>query len=217
MPDFSNNTVILLDISVDDYSFFSLSLDWRAHLEAIPCPGCAKRGRFAKHGSYHKYHYQHSIEILRVRCRGCGCTHALIPAFSLPGTSIGSKEAEEYLQARAGGEGRGGGGGQLVEHGMSGSYPKGLERMFATAVGRAKALFPGAADESLSGLPWVFAAVGPTVQPLVALNRFCLAQGVNAVCFCRASILVFSSRRGGARISHTPGSAAAASPCLHSG
>jgi hypothetical protein len=217
MPDFSNNTVILLDIPIDDYNGFSLSLDWRTHLESIACPACAQTGQFARHGSYHKYHYGRSLEILRVRCRGCRCTHALIPAFSLPGTSIGSKEAEEYLKARAGGAGRGRAGRELVEQGMSGSYPKSLERMFTTAVGRAKALFPQAADERLSGLPWVFAAVGPTVQPLVALNRFCLARRVNAVCFCRASILVFPSRRGGARISHNPGSAPAPSPCLHSG
>jgi hypothetical protein len=217
MPDFSNNTVILLDIPIDDYSFFSLSLDWRARLESMPCPGCAKTGQFARHGSYHKFHYHHSIQILRVRCRGCGCTHALIPTFSLPGTSIGSKEAEEYLKARADGEGRGRAGRELVEHGMSGRYPKSLDRMFSTAVRRAKALFPHAADERLSGLPWVFVALGSAERPLVELNLFCLSRGVNAVCFCRASILVFPSRRGRARISHNPGSAAPAIPCLHSG
>jgi hypothetical protein len=40
---------------------------------------------------------------------------------------------------------------------------------------------------------------------------------VNAVCFCRASILVFPSRRGRTRISHKPGSAAPPIPCLHYG
>lgn len=217
MPDFSNNTVILLDIPVDDYSFFSLSLGWRAHLESVACPGCAQSGQFARHGSYHKYHYHQRIQILRVRCRGCGCTHALMPAFSLPGTSIGSKEAEGYLKARADGEGRGRAGRELVEHGMSVHYPKSLDRMFSTAVRRAKALFPQAADERLSGLPWVFAALGSAEQPLVAVNHFCLSRGVNAVCFCRASILVFPSRRGAASISHKGGSAALPSPCLHSG
>jgi hypothetical protein len=217
MPDFSNNTVILLDIPIDDYSFFSLSLDWRAHLESMACPACAQIGQFARHGSYHKYHYHQRLQILRVRCRRCGCTHALIPAFSLPGTSIGSTEAEEYLKARAGGAGRGRAGRELVEHGMSGSYPKSLDRMFSTAVRRAKALFPQAADERLLGLPWVFAAVGSAERPLVELNRFCLSRGVNAVCFCRASILVFPSRRGRARISHEPGSAAPPIPCLHYG
>lgn len=218
MPDFSNNTVILLDISVDDYSFFSLSLDWRAHLESVACPACSQTGQFARHGNYHKYHYQRSIQILRVRCRGCGCTHALIPAFSLPGTSIGSQEAEGYLKARAaGGEGRGRAGRELVQQGMSGRYPKSLDQMFGTAVRRAKAFFPQAADERLSGLPWVCAALGSAERPLVELNRFCLSRGVNAVCFCRASILIFPSRRDGARVSHKTGSATPAIHYLHSG
>ena len=186
-------------------------------MQFIACPACAQTGQFARHGYYHKYHYQRSIQILRVRCRGCGCTHALIPTFSLPGTSIGSKQAEDYLKARAGGEGRGRAGRELVRYGMSGSYPKSLDLMFSTAVRRAKALFPQAADERLSGLPWVFAAVGSAERPLVELNRFCLSRGLNAVCFCRTSILVFPSRRRGARISHKAGSAAPPMPCLHSG
>lgn len=216
-PDSTNDTVILIDIPARDYSFFEFSVEWQARLEFIHCPACGERGQFGRHGCYHKYHYQNMISILRVRCRRCGCTHALIPSFSLPGTSIGSEEAERYLLARAEGIGRGRAGRGLVEYGMSGSYPKGLERMFATAVRRAKALFAHAADEKLSGLAWVLAVVGSAERPLVELNRFCLSRGVNAVCFCRASILVFASRRGKVCISHNPGSAAAPSPGLHSG
>lgn len=38
--------------------------------------------------------------ILRLRCRGCGRTHAVIPSWSLPDTSVGTAEVECYLMAR---------------------------------------------------------------------------------------------------------------------
>lgn len=64
-------------------------------------------GGFSRHGVYEKYHYQRFIPILRVRCLTCRKTHALIPSFSVPGTSIGMKEVESFIFKRAGG-------GQLV-------------------------------------------------------------------------------------------------------
>ncbi len=217
MPDSTTDTVILIDIPARDYSFIKLSGEWHARLSSVCCPACETRGQFKRHGCYHKYHYQNRIMILRLRCRQCGCTHALIPSFSLPGTSIGSEEAERYLIARAEDIGRGRAGRELRAQRMSGSYPKSLDRMFATAVRRAKALFPRAADESLSALAWVFAVVGYTERPLVELNRFCLASGVNAVCFCRASILVFKPRRARSSFSHNLGSAGPPTCRLHSG
>ncbi len=35
-----------------------------------------------------------------VRCRRCGQTHAVMPSFSLPGTSVGTAEAEGYMLKR---------------------------------------------------------------------------------------------------------------------
>lgn len=67
MPDSSYDAVILLDILADDYSFFTLSLEWRARLEFTRCPACGTRGLFRRHGSYHKYHYLKRIQLLRVR------------------------------------------------------------------------------------------------------------------------------------------------------
>jgi hypothetical protein len=40
------------------------------------------------------------------------------------------------------------------------------------------------------------------------MNRFALANGVNAICFCRATILFFRPRIRGGRPSHKPASAA---------
>ena len=92
---------------------------------------------------------------------------------------------------------------------MSQSYPKRLERMFATAITRAKALLAAPGKERLRGLAWVRSVVGDVERPLVELNRFGLAHGVNGICFCRASILLFCPRVRKGRVSHNSGSAQA--------
>jgi len=106
-----------------------------------------------------------------------------MPGFSLPGTSIGTEDAEAYLIDRASGLGRGSAGKGLLKLGTSTRYPKQLERMFATAISRGKAIFPEAAGELLSGMEWVAAVVGETRRPLWLLNRFSLAHRVNVCAF----------------------------------
>jgi hypothetical protein len=115
----------------------------------------------------------------------------MIPSFSLPGLCIGSGKAERYLAAREAGVGRGGAAAEILGRGMNGSYPKRLERMFATAITRAKALLDPSGTQRLQGLVWVGSVVGGVEHPLVELNRFGLVHGVNGICFCRASILLF--------------------------
>jgi hypothetical protein len=166
------------------------------------CPACGTAGRYGRHGRYRKYHYRDPISILRLRCRGCGRTHALLPAFSLPGTSIGTCEAQQYLLGRARGLSRAQAGAGLLGQGLHAGYPKQLERRFATAVQQAKALWPEAAVPSLSGLEWVTSACRDSARPLFALNRFALERGVNAICFCRASILLFGRSAGAGCFSH---------------
>ena len=173
----------------------------------MSCPACGQNGSLHRHGSYHKYHFHQRIAIVRVRCRCCRCTHAMIPSFSLPGSSVGAAEAESYLLAREDGVGRGRASVELLGRGMSEGYPKSLERMFATAITRAKALLVGRGEDRLWGLAWVRSVVGHVEHPLVELNRFCLAHGVNGVCFCRSSILIFSSLPVRRSVSHKSGSA----------
>jgi hypothetical protein len=185
-------------------------------LAEVVCAACGTRGRYAPHGNYFKYYYQEKVQIFRVRCRHCGQTHAVIPSFSLPGTSIGTLEAEQYLLERHQGISRNKAGEQLFEQGMSRGYPKELERMLQSAISRAKALFPTAAESFLWGLQWIEAICGPTDRPLLRLNLFCLAHGVNAICFCRSSILVFARTRRIAGVSHNPGSAAGATTFIDS-
>lgn len=180
------------------------------------CPACGQEGCLHRHGSYHKYHFHHRIAIVRVRCGHCRHTHAMIPSFSLPGSSVGTEEAEGYLIAREQGVGRGRAAVELLRRGMSEGYPKRLERMFATAITRAKALLVGRGEGRLRGMAWVRSVVGHAEHPLVELNRYCLAQGINGVCFCRVSILVFSGTLMRGAPSHEDSSAKRATtavPC----
>jgi hypothetical protein len=135
-----------------------------------------------------------------------------MPSFSLPGTSIGTAEAEEYLMERHRGASRSKAAKGFLRRGLKDSYPKHLEKMFRVAVSRAKALFPTAADVELGELEWIWAVCGKAEQPLTDLNRFCLDGGMAPVCFCRSSILVFDRRRIAGVSSHnllsTEGSAA---------
>jgi hypothetical protein len=170
------------------------------------CPACGATGQFSQHAVYRKYFFALRIPILRIRCRECGVTHALIPEFSLPGTSIGTAEAEAYLKERDEGVGRGTAGAKLLEAGMSERYPSHLDRMFSTAVARAKVLFPEAADPTLHGMSWVVQAVGTDERPILALNRYCLEHRRNCLCFCRASIIIFALRSAAWAASHNRGS-----------
>jgi hypothetical protein len=210
------DTVIILDISASDYSFSELNSHWASKLAGVICAACGTKGRYGAHGNYFKYHYQEKVQIFRVRCRHCRQTHAVIPSFSLSGTSIGTSEAEQYLFRRQQGASRNKAGKQLFERGMSSSYPKQLERMLHTAVSRAKALLPAVDGTFLSGLPWIEALCGPTDRPLFSLNRFCLAYGFNAVCCCRSSILVFARTRRIGGVSHNPDSAPRAGTVIDS-
>jgi hypothetical protein len=160
------------------------------------------------HARYAKYHFANSIEIQRVRCRRCGTTHALIPLFSVPGTSMGREEAERCLKTRWEGASRSAAGAELVQQGMEERSGRSLERKLAIAVERAKAIWPQAADTSFSAQEWIKAVCGSTAHPIAEMNRFALEHGVNAICFCRATILFFRPRIRGGRPSHKPASAA---------
>ena len=172
------------------------------------CPACGNAGRMSLHAHYTKYHFVNSIEIQRVRCRCCGTTHALIPLFSVPGTSLGREEAERCLKARWEGVSRTSAGAELVQQGMEARSGRSLERKLAIAVERAKAIWPQLADTRFGPQEWITAVCGSTARPIAEMNRFALEHGVNAICFCRATILLFRPRIHGGGSSHKPASAA---------
>ena len=121
-----------------------------------------------KHARYAKYYYTETIWILRCICTVCGVTHAVIPEFSLPGTTIGTEEAETYIKRREQGLGR-----QRAsqvfsgEKAMSVNHPAALDRAFRVAVDRSKAIFSEKADIRLSGCAWIEALTGSKERPMV--------------------------------------------------
>lgn len=139
--------VILIDISVSAYSISVADKSWSAWTAHIPCPCCGSGGGFLRHGSYSKYHYRQRLQLLRLRCKACGSTHALIPEFSLPGTSLGTREVEQFVSDRANGVSRVDAGKVLRERGVAVEYLRRIERMIVTALERAKALFADLAAE----------------------------------------------------------------------
>lgn len=160
------------------------------------------------HARYEKYLFAVLIPIQRVRCRGCRITHALMPQFSVPGMSLGREEAERCLRARAEGSSRRSAASELMENGREIRVGKRLEGKLAAAVQRGKAIWPEAADERLEPWAWIQAVCGSTEQPILAMNRFALEHRVNAICFCRAAILLFRAAIRGGLPSHKPASTA---------
>jgi hypothetical protein len=132
---------------------------------------------------------------LRCICGNCGVTHAIIPSFSLPGTSIGTQEAEAYIQRREGGQGRGRAARVFSgEKAMSPNHPAVLDRAFRVAVDRAKAIFVAQADGGLTGIAWVQALTGETGHPMASLNQYCLEHRVNGICLTRYTIHLFGGK-----------------------
>ena len=141
----------------------------------------------------------------------------MLPSFSLPGTSIGTEEAEAYLGGREAGQSRRIAGSELLRGGLSPDYPKALEKMLAVAVNRGKSLF-ARGEQVAGGLRWIESVCGPTDRrPLFAINRYCIEHGVNALCFSRASILLPGRARVAGGVSHDRHSAAGRARPIDSG
>lgn len=188
-------TIVILDIGQESYRFDELREGWTKVLEGMRCPACAST-RLGHHSSYRKYLYEQPITILRLRCRGCGRTHAVVPSWSLPNTSVGTAEVERYLMARERGVSRPVALAELRARGMHAGYGRQLERRLGVIVSRGKALWPRAANLHLGGLAWIRAACAPrsAATPLLSLNHYSLERQVNALCCSRSTILLFGRR-----------------------
>ena len=207
-PASQTSEIIVLYIQPDVYDFEKLSNQFVHRFRTHACPACQSAGTLKKHAWYNKYYYTKVLPILRCICTACGVTHAIIPGFSLPGTSIGTKEAQIYIQLREQGYGRRSA--SKVFNGvkeMSVNHPAVLDKAFRVAVDRAKAIFAGQADERLAGCAWIASLTGEVDQPMVRLNQYCLEHRVNGVCLTRYPIHLFRDRSSRIRISHNHGSA----------
>jgi hypothetical protein len=130
-----------------------------------------------------------------VICTQCGTTHALIPSFSLPGTSIGTAEALNYLYLRENGVARKHTADIFSNLEMKGNYATKFEKMFKRCVNNAKAIFTGIGDHNLNGIEWIKSVIKKDMDLINDFNRFCLEHNVNAILCNRANILVFKKNK----------------------
>lgn len=166
---------------------------------------------------YEKYLYFTCVPILRVRCRSCGRTHALIPSFSLPGTSLGTVEVEAFIAARSAGDSRRVAGIMLIQRGASQEYLPRLEKLIRTAIHRAKALFCDLASQIGEAYRWLKEATAGDPRPIIGLNARSIALGYGAV-FCSLAVGAgWRTRISGIRSSHDNTSAGIGMPFIHSG
>jgi len=196
LPLSSNTIIIIVNIEKKYYFFQNIYSYWEIYFVLV-CSACGTQDQFKRHAQYTKYYYRELLWILRLKCKVCGTTHAVIPSFSLPDTSIGTRETEEYLLKRAEGVGRGAAGKILIQVGLSEKYQINIDKMFQIRVDQAKAHFPHEGDPTLNGMEWVISVVSEPARPLYSLNCFCLEHGVNAVCCTRFSIQTFRVRKAG--------------------
>jgi len=123
-----------------------------AHRE---CPGCHNLHGWTRHAWYYKYHGEHRIIIIRFRCRACCGTHAVIPSFSIPHTCLDTETTELYISQRYLGKTRRAAAQEGCFKDRSHDFLRSLEKRFATAVVRAKALFSCWGNGHAQGYGWI--------------------------------------------------------------
>jgi hypothetical protein len=132
-------------------------------------------------------------------------THALIPSFSLPGTSIGTREAGYYLRDRAAGLSQATASKYFRDKGLSVKYAAYFEKKIKRCIARMKAILPDSGDAARQGIDYLKSlmdapSAGEQPDLISAANGICLANSVNAVFCNRVSILLFSRRKAGIMI-----------------
>lgn len=78
------------------------------NLHGVPCPRCGLPGCFTGHGSYERFVVdagrQLRVRVARVRCAGCGATHAVLPEGVVPYRAFSESFVLAVLAAWALGE-----------------------------------------------------------------------------------------------------------------
>jgi hypothetical protein len=132
----------------------------------------------------------------------CGSTHALIPEFSLPGTSIGTAEANEYMYRQQDGISQKAASEVFTSKGMSRKYGIRFEKRMNGAKQRAMALFPD--GKSILHDPLLLfnsRDISPTLA-IQFVNSMFLKEGYNPLYFSRRNILRVRENKLGTRLPH---------------
>lgn len=125
---------------------------------------------WACHAWYFKYHQNVQIAIIRVRCLGCLRTHAIIPSFSIPHTSLDTQTVQCYLDQRGAGLSRQKAAQVSGFSGYSLDFLRSFEKRFSTTIFQAKALYPDWGNQHLNGVAWLASAAAGQAPALANLN-----------------------------------------------
>ena len=189
--------IIVLEIPVKSYNFDKLYKNWSSLEELKRCPSCRAENKFSRHSKYKKYHKSKQIGILVLKCNNCMHYHAVIPSFSLPGTSLDSQEYESYHSAREAGKSRSEASKCFPEQSRSKSYLRMLEKRFEICCDRLKALLPFMGDIYLNGLDYHRSVLKSRDHLICGINKRCLENQINAVFCNRRNILLFWDKKTG--------------------
>ena len=123
----------------------------------------------------------------------CNKYHAIIPSFSLAGTSLGTAEVEDYIKNRQKNKSRREAGKALLKAGVSFKHLKHIEKMFHRSIKRMKDLLPQIGQNHLHGIDWCKYVLKPEDLKvfIYKLNAICLGNRINAVFCNRYNILQF--------------------------
>ena len=119
----------------------------------------------------------------------CGSTHALIPDFSLPGTSIGSPEADRYMKLRLSGSSQKEVSEIFTNRGLDEKYGISLEKKFTYASRKSQVLFPCENDLLHYPLLLFQSETADSTNIITAINCLFLKRGFNPLYFSRNNIL----------------------------
>lgn len=194
-------TIILIDIAFKNYSI-DFILRQLIINEFIPVCGFCKCSLLKIHDWYTKYYFQELIETLRLRCADCRKTHAVIPSFSFPGTSIGTEEAESVIEMADEKNSSYAITKKVFPEQQESHYVNQLIKKFNSYILNAKAIFTEHGDHSLSGLSWLQSVTEIKERPLFHFNQFCLEQEVNCLFCTHIRFLWIFQNKPGSRISH---------------
>jgi hypothetical protein len=189
-------TIIHYTISEETYADFILSCDFTEFF----CPCCGAAVRY--HATYSKYLYQKIIQIHRVMCLNTACrkTHAIIPSFSVPCCSIGSKELDSFIRARNEGKSVDQAGQCFIEAGMSPDYPESIHKRLKSYIDRITLIFQPLIPHRREYSATIIQLAGED-KPSLVLSCMCAKRGFNPVLFSRKNILIVPKKNVGAVIS----------------
>ncbi len=113
----------------------------------------------------------------------------MIPEFSLPGTSIGSAEANEYMELRTIGVSQLKASVVFIQCGMSQKYGIAFEKKVMSAVQKSMALFPDEKNTLHNPLLLYQSQVESERNIILKINYAFLERGYNPLFFSRSNIL----------------------------